>query len=182
ALAKPFMNHPPCRRRSAEGEAKSESKPSRKGIAMHHEIKVADMNPQEVWKRDESSTNDTWHLTFNGRARGYVSKYGLEYGYGPADRGYNWQAIRDDERISGSAPDAETAIARTEEILALPVEEFNRRVAKNLVDEFRQIEQRILRLAPETDLLPGYQAAYEAAVADIRRKIVTAIGLDDSTT
>lgn len=51
--------------------------------------------------------------------------------------------------------------------MALPIEEFNRRVTAELIDDLRKIERDIMRLSPATDLLPGYHAGYEAGTEEL---------------
>ena len=67
-----------------------------------------------------------------------------------------------------------------EDTLALPIGEFNRRVVEDLVDDLRKIERDILRLAPDSALLPGYQAGFQAGLTEMKGRITVA--MEDSTT
>lgn len=100
--------------------------------------------------------------------------YGLAIQYANTDD-YNWQAVRGAFRLSGIEEGRTAAMHMAEEILALPTEEFNRRVAVELFDRLKEIERNIHTLYPSADILPGYHAGYEAGVADTKRRIVEAM-------
>lgn len=121
------------------------------------------------WKRDHEAATDTRTCRIEDCVLGYISQY-------PDINRYNWQAIRGQFRLTGIEADSDAAIACAEEALALPIEEFNRLVAKDLIDDFQRIERDILLLSPGTKLLPGYRAGYDAGVADIKRKVASALG------
>lgn len=127
---------------------------------------------QNAWKQNTQTDTDQWDWEIADRT------YGLITQYAGTDR-YCWQAVRSDFRLSGIAVGRDAAISQAEEIMALPVDEFNRRVTVELIDKLREVERDILRLSPSTDLLPGYHAGYEDGVADVRRRIAAAIDLGD---
>lgn len=91
---------------------------------------------------------------------------------------YFWQAVRGDARLHAIARGREVAMQKADEMIALPIEEFNARAVEKLVEDLREIELAIMRLAPSHEILPGYHAGYEAGVADIKRKIAAAIDME----
>lgn len=127
---------------------------------------------QNAWKQNEQADTDQWDWEISDRTYSHITQYA-------GKNSYCWQAVRGDFRLSGIAIGRDAAISQAEEIMTLPVDEFNRRVTVELIDKFREIERDILRLSPSTDLLPGYHAGYEAGSADIRRRIAAAMDLGD---
>lgn len=126
------------------------------------------MSEAEWISRSETgeSKNGAWYLYLDGTAvYGYVGRYNLN------TQRCNWQAVRGEYRLSESAESVEAAQAMAEQMLALPVEEFNARVVADLVIGLHELERKILRLQPTATLLPGYQTGYEAGVDDMKRKI-----------
>ncbi|MFH2082051.1 MAG: hypothetical protein ABIK08_11270 [Pseudomonadota bacterium] len=132
---------------------------------------TVDLNPAE-WEQDVNADTDTWNRRSATGTRCHISQYA------GSDR-YFWQTVRGDFRISGAVLGRLAAMNAAEETMALPVEEFNRQVTADLIDDLRRIERDILRLSPNTEILPGYHAGYEAGVADIKRRIEAAIGLGE---
>lgn len=82
-----------------------------------------------------------------------------------------WQVARSEGRLSGLIRGRDASMAKAEAVMALPVDEFKARVVAEMIDKMREIERDIVRLAPATDILPGYHAGYEAGVAAMKRKI-----------
>ncbi len=126
----------------------------------------------EDWKRNEKADTDQWDRVFAERIYCHVTQYS-------GSDSYCWQTARGDFRLAGVVRGREAAMEAAEETMALPVDEFNRRVTAELIDDLRKIERDIMRLSPTTDLLPGYHAGYEAGTADTRRRIVAALDLGD---
>lgn len=93
---------------------------------------------------------------------------------------YCWHAVRGKARLHGITRGSEASMRHADEIMALPVDEFNARAVANLLDELREIERTILSIAPSAEILPGYQAGYENGAADVKRALAAAIGLDVS--
>ena len=83
----------------------------------------------------------------------------------------NWQAWRNGFCLSGIVRGLDAAKAMADEMLALPIEEFNARCAVSLREELKKNELDLLRLQPDTTLLPGFHAGYEQGVLDTKRKI-----------
>lgn len=83
----------------------------------------------------------------------------------------NWQAWRNGFYLSGIVCGVDAAKATAEAMLALPIEEFNARVAEDLREDLKKIERDLLRLQPDAHLLPGFHAGYEQGVLDTKRKI-----------
>jgi hypothetical protein len=103
--------------------------------------------------------------------RGYIHEYAEDC---------NWQAWRNGYCLSGIVGSLEAAMDMADAMLALPIEEFNARVAVDLREKLRGIEcellrlqpdAALLRLQPDAALLPGFHAGYEQGVADTKRKI-----------
>lgn len=128
------------------------------------------MTAESPWLVDETKSTPTWRRGANYDTYGYVAK--LDY-----VSGYNWQAVRNglDNRISGSAPTPEAAMAAADAALAMPFETFAAQVVQELVDQLRGIEAQIIALSPTREILPGYHAGYEAGVAETRRRIEEAL-------
>lgn len=124
------------------------------------------------WKQNTKSETDKWDCVIAERAYSHITQYS-------GSDSYCWQAARDDFRLAGIAEGRDAAMKKAEEIMGLPIEEFNRRVTAELIDDLRKIERDIMRLSPSTDLLPGYHARYEAGATDIKRRIASVIGLDE---
>jgi hypothetical protein len=127
---------------------------------------------QNTWKQNTEAATDQWDWEIADRTYGHITQYT------GSDR-YCWQAVRGDFRLAGTAVGRDASISQAEEIMALPIDEFNRRVTVELIDQLRKTERDILRLSPSAEILPGYHAGYEAGVADIRRRITAAIDLGD---
>lgn len=133
------------------------------------------MNTNE-WKQDEKADTDQWNLPMDGAA-GYC--YGHISNYAGTNR-YCWQAVRGDLRfrLSGIVEGREAAMAKADEALALPIDEFNTIVAGELREKLTELEQQLLFLQPGAQFLPGYHAGYEAGAADVKRKIAEALSED----
>lgn len=123
------------------------------------------------WKFDPEADTDVWRREFASRVYCVVTQYS-----GSDD--YCWQTVRGGDRLAGVVRGPVAAMFKAEEVMALPIEEFNRLVVAELIDDFHQMERDILRLSPSTVLIPGYHAGYEAGVADVKRRVAAAIGLD----
>ena len=120
--------------------------------------------PVHEWVQDHKASKETWNREDGAGGYCYIGKY---IGSG----GYNWQAWRGEIRLSGSADSREAAMQLADEMIALPVEEFNERGLIDLVDNLRRIEQKIARLSPTASILPGYHTGYEAGLAEAKRRI-----------
>lgn len=90
-----------------------------------------------------------------------------------------WQAVRNRFRLSGVVTGVDAAKAEAERALALPIDEFNRLVVEDLRNDIKKLERDILTLAPETNLLPGYHAGYEAGTADMKRKVAAVLEVEE---
>jgi hypothetical protein len=125
----------------------------------------------DKWTRNDNASTEEWRRNLEAGIYGYISQYAYS-------ETYCWQAVRGDFRLSGLAEGKEAAIQTAEETLALPIDEFNRRVTVNLIGELREVERKIHALSPNMDILPGYQAGFEAGAADIKRRIAAAMDED----
>lgn len=114
--------------------------------------------PKETWEREDEG----------GNIIGYVSKYA-------GSDGFNWQAIRTDARLGGSAPSSPWAMGLADAALAMPIEQFYAAAASELLKEIQELEQKILALCPDTPLLPGFQAGYAAGLEEARRRVTEAL-------
>lgn len=122
-----------------------------------------------TWAQRQDATTETWERKDeDGKIIGYVAKYA-------GSAGFNWQAIRGDERVSGSASTSIEGMAATDTRLALSIEQFNVLVTGQLLKEIQTLEQRILAIRPETPLLPGYQAGYAAGLDEALRRVTEAL-------
>jgi len=122
----------------------------------------------EDWKQNLKADTDQWDRVFAERIYCHVTQYS-------GSDSYCWQTARGDFRLAGVVRGRDAAMQQAEETMALPVEEFNRRVTAELIDDIRKIERDIMRLSPTTELLPGYHAGYEAGTEDFKRRIAAAI-------
>lgn len=114
---------------------------------------VSDADPL-IWNRGSDIRTE------NGYAHQYADRQDA-----------NWQAWRNGFCLSGIARGLDAAKAMADDMLALPIEEFNARVAEDLREDLKKIERDLLRLQPDTHLLPGFHAGYEQGVLDTKRKI-----------
>lgn len=124
------------------------------------------------WEQDANAGTDQWNRVFAPRTLCHITQYA-------GSNSYCWQTVRGDFRLAGVMEGREAAMKQSEEIMALPVDEFNRRVTAELVDDLRKIERDIMLLSPSTEILPGYHAGYEAGVADVKRRIAASLDLGD---
>lgn len=115
---------------------------------------LASAADQRTWNRGTS------HRTESGYAHRYDNSEDA-----------NWQAWRNGFCLSGIMRGLDAAKAMADEMLALPIEEFNARCAVSLREDLKKNERDLLRLQPDTHLLPGFHAGYEQGVADTKRKI-----------
>lgn len=123
-------------------------------------------------RRDDRTEKEVWerHIEQHN-IYGYCSRYennGL----------WNWQAVRGANRLSDICPTMDGAMACADAVLALPVTEFNTRVAAVLRQELQELERKLIALAPDLVLLPGYHAGYETGFNDARQKVLNAIAID----
>ena len=123
------------------------------------------------WKRDESVTT---HAVYYRGGR-YDNKHGYVSQYAGEDR-YNWQDIRGGHRLSSIETGAEAAMAACDASMALSDDEFNARAAAALIDDIMRFEERLIELQPNTTLLPGYHAGFEAGFTKARESVLAALG------
>lgn len=122
------------------------------------------------WQRDESETKRaTYHKGRYAQRAGYVAQY-------EGSDSYNWQDIRYGHRLSGIVNGADAAMAACDASMALSDEEFNARVATTLITELKRLEKELLALQPNTTLLTGYHAGFEAGFAKARESMLAALG------
>ena len=129
--------------------------------------------PSTAWKRDETvATHEVYFLgePYNSREYGYVGQYA-------GSNRFNWQAIRGDFRIGGIEEGAAAAMACCEATLALPMEEYNARVADELLRDLSEIEKKLMRIRPSV-LMPGWSAGFDAGYENARNLIINALGAD----
>lgn len=62
-------------------------------------------------------------------------------------------------------------MAKVEEIILLPIDDFKSLIAEKLLEKMRELEQELLLVRPESDYLPGYKSGYEAGIAELKSKI-----------
>lgn len=121
------------------------------------------------WQRDESeTTRATYHKGRYEQRTGYVSQYE------GTDR-YNWQDIRFGHRLSGIVYGVYAAMVTCDASMDLSDEEFNARVAANLITELKQFEKELLLLQPTTTLLPGYHAGFVGGYEKARRQVLSVL-------
>lgn len=133
---------------------------------------------EQTWQQDPKADTDQWYLRIDGH-----DVYGHVSNYAGSDR-YWWQVVRGDNRfyVSGIVVGRDAAMAKAVELLAVPLDDFNAIVAGNLREKLFEFEQQLLALQPDSHLLPGYHAGYEAGVAEVKRRIAAAIDGDPDTT
>lgn len=115
-----------------------------------------------------AGSDDTWERKIDEQAYCYAHQYA-------GSNKFNWQAVRGLDRLSGIVGDRDSAMAHADAAIALPVDEFNARLLAELADELRDIERKIARLSPTTDILPGYHAGYADGMDAMKRKIEAAM-------
>lgn len=121
------------------------------------------------WQRDESeTTRATYHKWRYEQRSGYVSQY-------EGTDSYNWQDIRYGHRLSGIVEGVFAAMAACDASMALSDEEFNDRVAANLITELKRLEKEFLLLQPSTTLLPGYHAGFVDGYEKARRQVLSVL-------
>mgnify|MGYP004704588543 CR=1 FL=1 len=118
----------------------------------------------DTWKQAENAATDTWKKPIGDGTHCYATQYA-----GSDD--YNWQTWRNGYCISGIVTGRDSAMAKADEMLARPIEEFNAIVAAGLRADMKDIEKKLLIMQPDTTLLPGYHAGYEAGMEGMKRKI-----------
>lgn len=123
-----------------------------------------------TWTRDDH--NSRFEVFVRGEygddQQGYVAQY-------EGSNRYNWQAIRGEFRLSGIVEGAAAAMEMCDVTLALPVEEFNARVAADLIAEMRVKEAQIQLLMPNTTILPGYEAGVMAGYEKARAAVMNTL-------
>ena len=92
---------------------------------------------------------------------------------------YCWHAVRGSARLHGLIRGHESAMQKADEVIAIPIEEFNELAVEKLLSELLELERAILLLAPAAKVLPGYASGYEAGAADTKRRIMAAIEQED---
>ena len=117
-----------------------------------------------TWQKEANSATDQWRRPCGGHDYALITQYATS-------ASYCWQAVRGGYRISGIVEGRTTAMAVADDIMALPIDEYNAIVAADLRADLLAIEKKILALQPDTALLPGFHAGYEAGVEDTKRKI-----------
>lgn len=126
--------------------------------------------PNTVWIQDLNEANR--RVFYRGRQSlpnyGYVGQYA-------GSNDYNWQAVRNHYRISGITEGDQAAKDACDAAMDLPIEEFNARVAADLMDKLRDLEKQLLDLQPDTRIFPGYHAGFEAGYSTARAKLLNAL-------
>lgn len=119
-----------------------------------------------TWEQDVHAIAEQWDFVIADGIYGHITNYA-----GTDD--YCWQAVRNEFRLAGIIAGRDAAMRQSEEIMALPIEEFNRRIIIDLTVEFRRIERDILRLSNSQSpyLIPGYHAGFKDGVADVKSRI-----------
>lgn len=125
------------------------------------------------WTKRPGAENDDWERDLGAGTYCAVTQYA-----GSDD--YCWHVHRAGARLHGVIRGREYAMQHADAIMALPVYEFNARAVAKLIDELREIETSILRLAPDAAVLPGYHAGFEDGAADTRRKILAVLNDEQS--
>ncbi len=117
-----------------------------------------------TWQQDTTAKTDEWRKYIREGTRCRATQY-------EGSNQYCWQVYRDDFYQGGIVTGRDAAMAKADEMLALPIEEYNALVAVELKKDMRDLERKLLKLQPDADILPGYHLGYEAGVADTKRKI-----------
>lgn len=124
---------------------------------------------QATWIQDMTAATDQWRFLVDG-----CDTYGYIHNYAGSND-YCWQAIRGGARVSGITKGREASMAKAEEMLSLPVEDFNVIASADLLERLHELEREIVALQPCSKYLPGYRAGYEAGAADVKRRISYAL-------
>jgi hypothetical protein len=123
-----------------------------------------DKQTTPTWQQETYEGRAIWQFKISDGTYLYVGNYA-----GTDD--YSVQVRRNHFLISSIETGLDHAKEIAEARLSLPIEEFNAIVAAELRRDMLKIEQDLLRLQPDSQLLPGYHAGYEAGIADTKRKI-----------
>ena len=121
------------------------------------------MNTAPTWQQDTSDKTDSWRKEVRQDTRCYALQC-------EGATSYCWQVYRDNFYQGGIIADRDAAMAKADEMLAMPIDEYNALVAIGLKNEMRKLERDLLRLQPNVEILRGYYLGYEAGVADTKRK------------
>lgn len=124
------------------------------------------------WNKRQDRDTDDWERKTGTDDYCAITQY-------EGTHSYCWHAVRGEARLHGVIYGRDAAMQQADAIMALPVEEFNARAVAKLIDELRELEGRILRLAPTSSVLPGYHAGFEAGAANVKRTIATALDIVD---
>lgn len=119
----------------------------------------AEMDADTTWKECPAGSGE-YRRELALTVRGYVT---------PATyrNNYHWQAWRGEGCVSGFTDSADEAMRRADEQLARPIEEFNADCLVELLEELRELERKILSIAPTRELLPGVESVRQAVRAAI---------------
>ena len=123
---------------------------------------------QGTWEQNTKAETDQWDLNIDHKTYCHITQY-----KGRDD--YCAQAVRGDFRLAEIVQGREAAMKFAEETMSLPIEEFNRRVTAELIDDLRKIERQIIQLSPNTHLMPGYHIGFEDGIEHMQNKIAKAI-------
>lgn len=130
-------------------------------------------NMHDDWKQNQNAETDSWNRVFESGDGTHVSMY-------VGTNRYYWMARRGDYRLSGVETGRDAAIEQAEAAIAMPIGEFNQRVANKLIVQLHEIESDLMRLCPNTDLLLGYHTGYEAGASDVKRRIYAAMDIGET--
>lgn len=132
---------------------------------------TADEAVTASWTQDVTAKTDRWNISMpDAGGHAYICQY-----EGRDD--YYWMAYRLGGEMSGIVVGREAAMRTAAEMMAMPIDAFREQVVAELRDKLRGIERDILRVMPAAEILPGYQAGFEAGYAACRQRIETALNL-----
>ena len=121
-----------------------------------------------TWQKDTNAATDHWRRRIDFDTYAIITQH--------EDRtDYCWQAVRGDFRISSIVEGRTPAMSMADSAIDLPIDEFNAIVAADLRADLKAIEKKLLILQPDTTLLPGFHAGYEAGAEDMKRKIAAVL-------
>ena len=119
---------------------------------------------RDGWIKNERLDTEAYDFADISRADSYVSVYsGRIDCFFKVARGY--------AELRGIMETLEAAMIEAERLIDLPIEVFNAMAIANLTADITSLEQKILRIAPNSEILRGYHAWYEAGKDAVKRMI-----------
>lgn len=128
------------------------------------------MDFADGWEKDASTTTDRWYKRLKESGWDHAVVDQVE----ATDR-YIWRVTRRGFSHSGIKTGRGSTMGVADDLLNMPIDQFNKLVAVRIREEIASREQDLLKLQPETDVSPGYVNGFHDGVLHMKQKIMAVL-------